>query len=196
MLAGYISLHQHDWDRLVGLVPYAYNTSVHSAEGNSPYEMVFGRLARTPLELDLGLPLKYPCSDHEKSASIRSNLQSVAEVVRKNLGCRRNIYSKSDSLQYDSWVPLAPSQSVCLRRSKNWKFGGRWIGTYQIISHRGVNYKLRSKAGKDLVVHHNQAKACTISFNKGEPYCPVQEAEEIEMVSIPRRKCQKSKMST
>ena len=53
------------------------------------------------------------------------------------------------------------------------------------LSPRG-HYKLRSKAGKDLVVHHNQVKACTIPFNKGEPYYPVWEAEEIEMVSMPR----------
>ena len=167
MLSGYVSQHQYDWDRWVDLVAYAYNTSVHSATGYSPYEMVFGRIARTPLELDLGLPLKIPCSEHEYSASIRRNLQSVAEVARKNLACSRNRYSKSDSLQNNSWVPLAPGQSVWLRRPKNWKFGGRWIGPYQIISHQGVNYKLRSKAGKDLVVHHNQVKACTIPFNKG-----------------------------
>ena len=63
---------------------------------------------------------------------------------------------------------------------------GEMDWTYQIISHQGVNYKLRSKAGKDLVVHNNQVKACTIPVNKGEPYCPVWEAEEIEIVSMPR----------
>jgi len=186
MLTGYVSQHQHDWDRWVNLVAYAYNTSVHSATGYSPYGMVFGRLARTPLALDLGLPLKNPCSQHEYSESIRRNLQSVAEVARQNLASSRNRYSKSDSLQNDSWAPLAPGQSVWLRRPKNWKFGGRWIGPYQIISRQGVNYKLRSKTGTYLVVHHNQVKTCTIPFNRGEPYCPVREAEEIEMVCMPR----------
>ena len=118
MLTGYVSQHQHDWDRWVDLVAYAYNTSVHSPTGYSPYEMVSGRLARTPLELDLGLPLKNPCSQYEYSASIRRNLQS-AEVARKNLACSRNRYRKSDSLQNNSWVPLAPGQSVWLRRPKN-----------------------------------------------------------------------------
>ena len=60
MLTSYVSKHQHDWDRWVDLVAYAYNTSTHASTGYSPYEMVFGRLARTPLELDLGLPLKKP----------------------------------------------------------------------------------------------------------------------------------------
>ena len=47
---------------MTGVVGSISNTSVHSATGYSPYEMVFGRLSRTPLELDLGLPLKNPCS--------------------------------------------------------------------------------------------------------------------------------------
>jgi len=65
------------------VVAYAYNTSVHSATGYTPYKMVFGHLVCTPLELDLGLPLKNPCSQHEYSESNRRNLQSVAEVTRQ-----------------------------------------------------------------------------------------------------------------
>jgi len=167
MLTGYLSQHQHDWDRWVDLFTYAYNTSVHSATGYSPHEMVVGRLSCTPLELDLGLPLKSPCSQHEYSESICRNLQSVAEVARQNLASSRNRYSKSDSLQNDSWVPLAPGRSAWLHRPKNWKFGGRWIGPCQIISRQGVNYKLCSKTGTELVVHHNQVKACMIPFNRG-----------------------------
>ena len=186
MLASYVSEHQHDWDRWVDLVAYAYNTSTHASTGCSPYEMVFGRLARTPLELDLGLPLKNPCNQHEYSALIRRNLQAVADVARENLARSRNKYSQAGSFNNSNWTPLPPGQSVWLRRPKAWKFGGRWIGPYQIISHQGVNYRLRSKAGKDIVAHHNQVKPCTIPFNKGEPSCPVREAEEIEITDMPR----------
>ena len=186
MLTSYVSKHQHDWDCWVDLVAYAYNTSTHASTGYSPYEMVFGRLARTPLELDLGLPLKNPCSQHEYAALIRRNLQSVADVARENLARSRQKYSQPGNVKNSNWTPLLPGQSVWLRRPKAWKFGGRWIGPYKIISHQGVNYKLRSKAGKDIVVHHNQVKSCTIPFNKGEPHCPVREAEEIELTTMPR----------
>ena len=36
-------------------------------------------------------------------------------------------------------------------------------------------------------MHHNQVKACRIPFNTGELYCPVGEAERIEMVCMPRK---------
>ena len=44
MLTAYVSQHQHDWDRWVDLVAYAYNTSTHASTGYSPYQIVFGRL--------------------------------------------------------------------------------------------------------------------------------------------------------
>ena len=117
---------------------------------------------------------------------IRRNLQSVADVARENLARSRQKYSQPGNVKNSDWTPLLPGQSVWLRRPKAWKFGGRWIGPYKIVSHQGVNYKLRSKAGKDIVVHHNQVKSCTIPFNKGEPHCPVREAEEIELTTMPR----------
>ena len=36
MLTSYVSKHQHDWDRWVDLVAYAYNTSTHASTGYSP----------------------------------------------------------------------------------------------------------------------------------------------------------------
>ena len=47
---------------VIGLVlaVYAYNTSCHESTGFSPCELVFGKDLRTPLALDLDLPLKTP----------------------------------------------------------------------------------------------------------------------------------------
>ena len=190
MLTAYVSQHQHDWDRWVDLVAYAYNTSIHASTGYSPYQMVFGRLARTPLEIDLGLPLTNPGSQHEYSESVRSKLKTITELARRQLESSRANQRRVDSTKDSNWTPLAVGRSVWLRRPKTWKFGRRWIGPYQIISHQGVNYKLRSREGKDIVVHHNNVKPCTIPFNMGEPSFPVREAEEMEIVHIPGEELQ------
>ena len=73
-------------------------------------------------------------------------------------------------------------QSVWLRRPKSWKFGKRWVGPYRIQGKAGVNYVIRSKEGKDMVVHHNHVKACSIPFDEGETFCPVKESEEVEFL--------------
>ena len=152
--------------------------------------MVFGRLARTPLEIDLGLPLTNPGSQHEYSESVRSKLKTITELARRQLKSSRANQRQVDSTKDSNWTPLAVGRSVWLRRPKTWKFGRRWIGPYQIISHQGVNYKLCSREGKDIVVHHNNVKPCTIPFNMGEPSFPVREAEEMEIVHIPGEELQ------
>ena len=57
ILASFVSNHPDDWDNWVSLAVYAYNTSCHKSTKFSPYEMVFGRMPRASLELDLDLPL-------------------------------------------------------------------------------------------------------------------------------------------
>ena len=63
---------------------------------------------------------------------------------------------------YDShcrnWAPFPSRSSVCLRRPKKRKFGGRWLGPYAILSSKGLTYKLRSKEEKEDVAHHNNLK--------------------------------------
>lgn len=165
----------------VDLAVYAYNTSSHESTGFSPYEMVFGRIARTPLEIDLGVPLKNPRSQSEYSESIRKHLASINESAQKNLVQARQT-QKCQGLSPSNWTPLPVGQTVWLRRPKAWKFGMRWIGPYKVIACQGVNYKLQSREGKQLVVHHNNVKPCAVPFDLGEPFCPVRETGDLSLV--------------
>ena len=47
-----------------------------------------------------------------------------------------------------------------------------------------VNYRIISKGGKVMVVHHNHLKQTHISFQAGEPVCPSREVEEFQMVDV------------
>ena len=40
-----------DWDKLVPFATFTYNTSVHSATNFTPFELVYGRIARFPLKI-------------------------------------------------------------------------------------------------------------------------------------------------
>ena len=85
VLSAYVSLHRDDWDLWVDLAVYSYNTSRHESAGFSPYELVFGRIARTPLELDLGLPLKDPQTQSEYSEKLRKQLYSLKQTAEEHL---------------------------------------------------------------------------------------------------------------
>eukprot|EP00794_Sanderia_malayensis_P006406 gene6406-biopygen4734 len=180
MLVPFVSSHKDDWDLWVDLVAFAYNTSCHESTGFSPYELVFGRIANMPLELELGLPLRNPQSHSEYSESIRKHLDSIKKVAQHNLSRRRSDQAYTDP-SLSNWKPLPVGQTVWLRRPKSWKFGIGWVGPYQITSAQGVNYNIRSKDGKEMVVHHNNVKPCAVPLSRGEPYCPVRETDEINI---------------
>ena len=128
ILAAYVSDHQDDWDQWVSLAAYAYNTSTHESTGFSPYELVFGRVARTPLEFDLDLPLKNPCCQSEYVRSVRANLQSFKKVAQQNLARSRQRQKQLYNKRSYAWIPHSVGSSVWLHRPKSWKFGGRWVG--------------------------------------------------------------------
>ena len=48
-----------------------------------------------------------------------------------------------------------------------------------------VNYQVKDKAGKVLIVHHNQLKICTIPEDGVRPIYPVPETGEIEVIDGP-----------
>jgi len=182
ILSCFVSQHKDDWDNWVSLAVYAYNTSCHESTGFSPYELVFGKDPRTPLALELDLPLKNPSSQSDYSRSVRSAMHDIKVAAQNKLAASRRKQTRSYDSHRRKWVPFPSGSSVWLRRPKTWKFGGKWVGPYEVLSCKGVIYKLRSKEGKEVVAHHNNLKDCTIPADKGVPYWPVPKNLDINIV--------------
>ena len=53
MLPAFVSAQRDDWDLWLDPIVYAYNTSRQESTGLSPYELVFGKLPRLPLECEV-----------------------------------------------------------------------------------------------------------------------------------------------
>jgi hypothetical protein len=53
MLSHYVSSTQDDWDRYIPYVLHAYRTSKHSATGETPFRLMFGREARLPSDVQI-----------------------------------------------------------------------------------------------------------------------------------------------
>ena len=139
MLSAFISQHRDYWDTWVSVIAYAYNTSTYEATGFSPYELVFGRTARTPIEIDLDIPLKNPCSQSEYSKSVRRSLGSLKQSAQQTLAASRSQQKRYHDQHLKEWVPFSVDSSVLLRCPKPWKFGRRWTGPFRVISRKGVN---------------------------------------------------------
>ena len=85
MLSAFVPQHRDHWDTWVSVIAYAYNTSTNEATGFSPYELVFGRTASTPIETHLDIPLKNPCSHSEYLQSVYCSIRSLKQSTQQNL---------------------------------------------------------------------------------------------------------------
>ena len=65
ILSTFVYEHPDTWDLHIDQAVYAYNTSRHESTELSPYELVLGRVAGMPVEIDLGVPLRDPRSQSD-----------------------------------------------------------------------------------------------------------------------------------
>ena len=59
ILSTFVSEHPDIWDLHIDqAVIFTFNTSRHESTGRSAYELVFDRVARMPIGINLGVPLR------------------------------------------------------------------------------------------------------------------------------------------
>ena len=182
ILSTFVAEHPNDWDLFVDQAVYAYNTSCHESTVVSPYELLFGRVARMPIEVDPGVPLRNPRSQSEYVQAVRKSILDSHSIANDNQLAAKKRQARAYDLGKRPWTPLEPGSMVWLRRPKKWKFGNKWVGPYAILSKMGVNYKIKSDHGKEMVVHHNQLKSCPLPSVGGCPIVPIPETPEISML--------------
>lgn len=140
-------------------------------------------MPRLPLELELGLPLTNPQTHTEYTRTARVILQHAKEIAQDHLSeVRSKQHNHSHTTQTAHWQPYVISQKVWLKRPKKWKFGPNWLGPYTVLSRLGVNYRIRSEAGRTLVVHHDHLKPYLMPTGKGSIVSPGQESGDFDVV--------------
>ena len=51
MLRAYVGKCQNDWDERLGMIEFAYNNSIHSSSGYTPFYLCYGRHLVSPATL-------------------------------------------------------------------------------------------------------------------------------------------------
>ena len=50
-IASYVDENQTNWDEKLPYLAFAYNTSEQTSTGRTPFEIIYGRLAKLPIDL-------------------------------------------------------------------------------------------------------------------------------------------------
>ncbi|CAM4722294.1 unnamed protein product [Leuciscus chuanchicus] len=73
------------WKEFVKPLVHAYNCTRNDTTGYAPYELMFGRLPRLPVDLAFGLPTEAPAKSHSQYVKdLKDRLRESYEIAKKN----------------------------------------------------------------------------------------------------------------
>ena len=169
MLATCTEDHPGDWEQHIRKVCMAYNASIQSSTGFSPFYLMFGRQARLPVDLIHGTGPKAMENQSvgEYVASLKSRISAAFDLVRRNVS-KHHVYQKE---LYDQRVHGQPFNtgdwvwlySPVVGRGGSRKLNGPWKGPYTVMKKiSDVTYRVQNlQRRKDRqVVHFNRLKPC------------------------------------
>eukprot|EP00731_Ephydatia_muelleri_P025168 Em0017g251a len=170
MLATTIDNHQADWQHHIRKLCLAYNSSIHSTTGFSPFFLMFGRQVKLPIDLMYGTNRTGPDTAAGFAQKLKEGLQEAYKLVREKCQAEH----KRQKALYDERVhgkPFSPGDLVWLHspavpRGRSRKLHHPWKGPLKVVERLGEsNYKIKSLQGrkKTQIVHFDRLKPCVAS---------------------------------
>lgn len=150
MLRAFVNSNRNDWDVQLNRLTYAYNSAVHSTTKFTPFELMFGRPAKMPMDIFFKSPkfqLDLELTPGEYSANLLVKLKAAYEAVRKNRDSRMDkakVYHDRDvracKFVVGDYVLLLDQVT---KKGECKKLGPKWKGPYRVVQVMSDNdYKI------------------------------------------------------
>ena len=163
--------HKKDWDEVLPIVNMALRNSIANATGYAPYEVIFGKRARLPMDWQFpGMQQKgifQAESDIDYIIELKRRLKNIEENVKKRL--QMSILKQADYYNKNKLTQnLKIGDLVLVRRTRSGKGLQKYnyCGPYEIIKKMGEwTYELQDKDTKEKIRRsYNQIKKfkCTL----------------------------------
>jgi len=167
MLAAHCKDNPWNWEQHIRNVCFAYNSSVHSSTGFTPFYLMYGRQATLPVDIQFGTMHNKHQSTNEYVAELERRLTSAYELAHKTAGISHN----RQKLYYDRNVhgdSYEPGELVWLLNPKvpkntSKKLFHPWTGPFKVLKKLSeCTYRIQKTEGQQQrqVVHFNKLKPC------------------------------------
>lgn len=169
MLRKYVQENRENWDAYLDTCTFSYNTSRHESTLYTPFEVMFGRKARLPIDIDMDGPnvpefSEATASEHQDSIELlttkrREVLERVKVNIAKAQAKQKKQYDKKHAVPSAFRVGVRVLKKDFTRKKRRGgKMDPKWLGPYLIVKNLGRGlYKLRSVENPGCIVKVNGA---------------------------------------
>ena len=168
VLAEYLKQYSNSedvWDSYIDLAMFSYNNSVHEGTKFTPYELVFGKLARRPSGEPLTQGEQLPTYQNYLVDLVKRliNIQKLAHD--KLINAKEKSKEYYDKSSYPQEFKIG-SNVFLLKGNKPGKLENHYSGPYKVLQvFENRNVKIKTEKGTK-VVHPNRLKHSHINPSK------------------------------
>jgi len=152
-----------EWDRMIPALLFAYREVPQSSMLFSPFELLYGRTVRGPMQILKNLWLKEQLGEEEKTDAqyvidLRNRIEDTCQIARDNLAKASQRYAKNFNKKTKERHIEEGSKVLLLLPEKHNKLQLTWKGPFKVIKKiNDLDYKIDVN-GKEKVYHANLLK--------------------------------------
>jgi hypothetical protein len=137
---------QDDWDELLPLLCFAYNTSVHASTAVTPFEVIYAHRANFPIDVVLSPDSTSLEADLDYVKSLQDKFKDIHEKVKFTIqraqGKQAEEFARKYPKRRDTFE--IGEHVMMFAEEPDGKLDSRWYGPYVVVAKHGpVVYKLQ-----------------------------------------------------
>jgi len=153
-----------EWDKYLNLASFSYNTSIHEGTKFTPFELVFGHMARTSTED----PIPQDCKNESYTnylTKLFNKIRDVQGLAKENLNAAKQRSKHYYDKKINPRMFNIGDYAYLLKEPRKNKLGDQYTGPYEIVEiYSNHNVRLKLSRDRTRVVHSDKLKIC-----KGTP---------------------------
>ena len=152
-----------EWDEHLNFALLAYRVTKSESTGVSPFELLYGRPPRLPIEIqgDFHPVFWSPAEEHRYLANLRNRTDILREKVMQNLQRAQREQKRYYDRRYrtDKARPFREGDFVLVKNNRARGLDPKFTGPFQVVRAMDEDCEVRcQKTGKHKVIHYNRLK--------------------------------------